>query len=286
MEGSAYTVMVNGQLLPGTDLEQAKARLAAIFKLEPTQAERLLSGKPRAIKRGVSAEAARKLEKALRRAGVASRVVEATAGVTGSSAPAQEEQGRSLEVTASELNPYQTPHAPLEDARGVAPANAAAIRQELLGHEAGLRAAGLLYYLGTLGSLIAGSMMLTLSSAASGTVPIGPALGAFFLALGALQGWVGYGLRHLRPSARIPAGILSGIGLLGFPMGTIINGYVLYLLFSQKGNRIFADDYLDIVAATPDMKYRTHPVVWAILVLILLAIAAAIAVPMLTSTPS
>ncbi|MEJ1963822.1 MAG: hypothetical protein WDO56_20595 [Gammaproteobacteria bacterium] len=91
--------------------------------------------------------------------------------------------------------------------------------------------------------------------------------------------FVGRGLRKLRPWARITTLVLSGIGLLGFPVGTLINGYILYLLLAKKGKRIFEDDYPAIVAATPDVKHRTSVVTWialGILVLLLVGIVVAL----------
>ena len=71
------------------------------------------------------------------------------------------------------------------------------------------------------------------------------------------------------------------LGLLSFPVGTIINGYILYLLFSKKGERVFSADYQAIVDATPHIKYKTSIIVWIFLVLLLLMIGAAVIVPML-----
>jgi hypothetical protein len=49
----------------------------------------------------------------------------------------------------------------------------------------------------------------------------------FYLVLGLAAILVGSGLRQLRRWTVIPVGLLSGIGLLGFPIGTLINGYIL-----------------------------------------------------------
>lgn len=97
-----------------------------------------------------------------------------------------------------------------------------------------------------------------------------------FLLLGAGQLWVGYGLRRLRKWARIPTGILSGLGLLAFPIGTLINAYILYLLFCQKGKMVFSDEYRAVIEQTPHIKYRTSIIVWIVLGLLLLLIAFAI----------
>jgi hypothetical protein len=82
----------------------------------------------------------------------------------------------------------------------------------------------------------------------------------------------------LRKWARIPTGILSGLGLLGFPLGTLINGYILYLIFSQKGKTVFSEEYQAVIEQTPHIKYRTSILVWILLGLVLLVIGIAISV--------
>jgi hypothetical protein len=55
------------------------------------------------------------------------------------------------------------------------------------------------------------------------------------------------GLRTLRPGVRTPTIILAVLGLLGFPLGTLINGYILWLVLSKKGQFIFSPEYPAIV---------------------------------------
>ena len=69
-------------------------------------------------------------------------------------------------------------------------------------------------------------------------------------------------LRALQPWARTVTIALSVIGMIGFPIGTIMNAYILYLLCAAKGKRLFEPDYEGIVAATPDIKYKTSIIVW------------------------
>jgi hypothetical protein len=83
---------------------------------------------------------------------------------------------------------------------------------------------------------------------------------------------VGIGVRGLKSWARIPAGILSSIGLLYLGLGTIVNAYILYLLFCQKGKTVFSDEYKRVIAETPHVKYRTSIVAWVVLGLLLLFI--------------
>jgi hypothetical protein len=90
---------------------------------------------------------------------------------------------------------------------------------------------------------------------------------------------VGRGLRKLRPWARIASIVMSILGLLNPPTGTLVNIYILYLLFSEKGRRIFQSDYPEIVAATPDVKAKTSIVVWVFVGLLVVALLAAVLVP-------
>ena len=73
--------------------------------------------------------------------------------------------------------------------------------------------------------------------------------------------------------------ILSALGLLAFPIGTIINLIILIILGSKKNRVVFSQDYQAIIAATPHVKYKTSKIVWialGIFVLIVLAIAVAL----------
>jgi hypothetical protein len=72
--------------------------------------------------------------------------------------------------------------------------------------------------------------------------------------------------------ARIPSAILSGLGLISFPLGTLINGYILYLLFSKKDSTIFSDDYKQVIQETPHNKYQTSLLVWIFLGLLALLV--------------
>ncbi len=152
------------------------------------------------------------------------------------------------------------------------------IRNEHLKHEASLQSVGLLYYLGGVFVVLAGIAMVVAAlgdGSANGDRRQGlsAALGLFFFAVGVVQFWTGRGLRRLQPWARIPSGILSGFGLLGFPIGTLINAYILYLLFSEKGRTVFSPEYRVVMEQTPHIKYRTSVIVWILLGLVLALIA-------------
>ena len=136
-------------------------------------------------------------------------------------------------------NPYAAPTARVEDVS--ANAEAEAIRQAHISHEASVKSVGI------------------------------------------LQLFAGWGVRGLRRWGRILGCILSALGLLGFPIGTLINAYILYLFLSKKGRTIFAPEYQDVIAATPDVKYRTSIVVWIVLGLLVILVAAAFVLPQLAS---
>ena len=172
------------------------------------------------------------------------------------------------------VNPYAPPKARVEDVvQGSSEAEA--IRREHIKHEASIRSIGVLDYLGGGGLCFAAIGLLAAgASGKSGGVPFAGAIGIAYIAIGVLLIFVGRGVRALRPWARTTSIVLAAIGLLGVPFGTLINGYILYLLLSHKGQRIFAADYPEIVAATPHIKYRTSAVVWVLLGLVALIIVA------------
>jgi len=169
------------------------------------------------------------------------------------------------------VNPYAAPAAPVDDV----PANpeAEAIRRAHIGHEASIKAVGFLYYLGGVALTVGGVPLLGASRG-----PSGAAIALLLIVAGVGQLFAGWGVRALRPWGRIVGCVLSAIGLIGFPVGTLICAYILYLLLSKKGRTIFTPGYQDVIAATPHVKYRTSIVVWIVLALIVgLMLFAAIA---------
>lgn len=175
----------------------------------------------------------------------------------------------------------------LEKVREGVTTNSAAVqlRTQHLGHEASLRSVGVLYLVGGILTSLGGLLMLIGALRLMGNpnlaqsnqpVLIAATIGLVLLVVGGLQAACGFHLRRLRPLARIPVGIISALGLLAVPLGTLINGYILYLLFSKKGRFILSPEYQAIVAATPEIKYRTSIVIWILLGLVLVFIVGAI----------
>jgi hypothetical protein len=184
-----------------------------------------------------------------------------------------------------EHNPYQTPTANIENFSPAEAANAELIRKAHINHESSVRSIGLLYYImGGIASLGIGAAIVIpmVENDSFNGVGIFTALtGAFVVALLALYLWTGRGLRTLKPSARIVAGILAALGLLSFPIGTLINGYFLYLLFSEKGKTVFSDDYQNVIDATPHIKAGTSVLVWLLLAIMIIGVVAAVVIPMM-----
>lgn len=172
------------------------------------------------------------------------------------------------------------------------------IRKSHLSHEANIQSFGCLYtlggVLGILGSLfyILGGLGMALGLFSVGAQnPNGaggaadPAIGGIvmavagllFLAISIAQLVGGRAMQTLNPKGKVMAIIISAIGLLGFPCGTLISAYLLYLLLSEKGEMVFSDRYKAIIQATPHIKYKTSIIVWIFLFLLLGLIAIGIA---------
>lgn len=75
-----YSVVMTGKIADGFELAQVKANVSKLFKLSDGQVEKMFSGKPVAIRRGVEKEQALKLSAVLVKSG-ALAVVKASAPV-------------------------------------------------------------------------------------------------------------------------------------------------------------------------------------------------------------
>jgi hypothetical protein len=163
-----------------------------------------------------------------------------------------------------------------------------AIRHKHLSHEASIKSVGFLYLLGgAIGLLIGTSYVIPGISIMSSPQRMGQmsmqSYGAVFMIVGVIvfllgvaQMAVGSGFRRLALWSKIPGAILAGIGMLLFPIGTLINGYVLYLLLSAKGSMVFSPEYKEVIFQTPHMKYKTSIVVWVFVGLLALLFVIAI----------
>jgi hypothetical protein len=156
------------------------------------------------------------------------------------------------------------------------------IRQKYLGHETSVRSLALIF--GLLGVFVS----LWLLAVFIGFLANGVQYRQFpdavefliFVIIGGLATFlfaVASGLRRLKPWSRIAGAVISFFGLLFFPIGTIANGYFLYLLLSKKGSMVFSDHYQNVISATPGMKYKTSRAAWIVLVAFLMVVGLLIA---------
>jgi hypothetical protein len=153
-----------------------------------------------------------------------------------------------------ETDPYLPPAARLELASDVE-----ADRSAHLGHERQLQSVGSVHWLGA--GLMVFLALLTLgmgTQVGTARIDYDSAVGiAIELAIGALLAILGWGYRALARWVRWPGAGVSGLGLLiAFPIGTIINLWILWLVWCPKGRRVFAPDYAEVRRLTPQLQYR------------------------------
>lgn len=74
MAATHFKIVFEGNLRNGVDIETAKLNLAGLFKSEPSAVEKLFSGRPVVLKRGLSQEHAQHYLSALNDAGVEARI--------------------------------------------------------------------------------------------------------------------------------------------------------------------------------------------------------------------
>ncbi len=191
--------------------------------------------------------------------------------------------GNNYQQPAEATNPYAVPVT--QPAGNLGGSDPESIRKYYISHEASVKSIGTLYMLGAFfGGLATIIYVLAFIGAMTSNDPqqqaIMPLMFVLTLVMGAIsvtQAFTSVGLWRLRPWARITATVLAAIGLLFFPLGTIINGYFIWLLQSQKGGVVFSPAYQAIIQQTPHVKYRTSIIVWIILGLLVLFVVFIIA---------
>ncbi len=182
----------------------------------------------------------------------------------------------------SHIDPDNPFASPLEQARPASDVYTEheLVRRQYLNHEASVRSVGFLFLIGggfgclfAVVYLIPAFSIFFVAEAAEAlavfalfcviAIPLG-ALSVFYI-------WTEIKLRQLNPVSRIPAIVLSAIGLLAIPIGTLISAYFLWLVASEKGAFVLSEEYAEVRRATPHIKYKTSIVVWILLgVLVLL----------------
>lgn len=185
------------------------------------------------------------------------------------------------QVLSLPINPYSPPSTNAAPPRAPASAgsmpNTALVRHTHLNHEASIKAIGSLYFLTAFASMgmvirdVAAAVMGATGATAEMLITL-----AIAVPMSGLHVVVGVGLRRMRKWVKAPVGAIAGLGLLNFPFGTLINAYVLYLVFSRKGAMVLSEEYAEVVRQTPHIKYKTSIVVWVLLGLVVFVVAGAL----------
>jgi len=181
------------------------------------------------------------------------------------------------------------------------------LRREHLRHEALLRSVGTVYYISAGLALTGAAMVLIRMMLGGGDVDEDPpgALIAFLLLMSSALVIVGRGVRELARWARIPIVVLSAIGLLAVPIGTVINwimfpqdaypvresmrvligtlihGFVLWLVLCAKGRKVFSQEYAAAIEQTPAMTLPRSPLPAAFVALLVGLMVFALVAPAL-----
>ena len=164
------------------------------------------------------------------------------------------------------------------------------IRKSHLSHEANIQGFGCLYTLGGILGILGAIFYVGIGIfvMAGGVVPkelesmvfgaggdrlvsggLTTLVGVVFLAIAVAQLFAGRSMQTLNPSGKILAIVVAAIGMLQFPCGTLISGYLLYLLVSAKGRTVYSSASKEVMQATPHIRYRTSIIVWIFLFILI-----------------
>lgn len=141
-------------------------------------------------------------------------------------------------------------------------ADAVRIREDNIGWESLLTQWGTFTtFTGVVGLIFFVLAMIGLASGASlpegasvpGMMFLIPTL-VFVVAMYVFSISVGIGLRNLSNYGRICSTIFAGLGLLAIGPGTLLCGWILYLLWAGPSNLIFSEEYRKVVKQTPHIQ--------------------------------
>lgn len=112
MADTHFKIVFEGQLQQGVELQTAKLNLAQLFKSEISAVEKLFSGKPISLKRGLTHTDAQAYLKALSDAGVQARI-EADPAISLSLDDVEEPAAYQPPLATTASSPYAPPRAPV-----------------------------------------------------------------------------------------------------------------------------------------------------------------------------
>ena len=157
-----------------------------------------------------------------------------------------------------------------------------AVRMQYLKHESALRSVGYLYYL-ALCAIPVGivAAVMTAPSGSSGGGGALVILVLFMLVVGLPIFLLARGIRNLSRWACIIAGVFAVLGVLGGlinpkngALGTVLNAYIAWLVFSGKGMFVTSREYHSVVEATPHIKPTLGLLTWLLLAFVVLLVLA------------
>lgn len=167
-----------------------------------------------------------------------------------------------------EFNPYTAPPEEVTNYRRLIsdlnPSDVELIRRGYLSHETSVKAVGgLMYFFGLLLVILAIAQAFGNNrEAADGQSRVMADVVAFLM-LGLLHFAVGNGLRQLQTWARwmelVVASLYTLVGLFQVNIFGLVFLVVMYLMITKKSGVVFSPRYREIVAQTPQIKYRMSP---------------------------
>jgi hypothetical protein len=169
-------------------------------------------------------------------------------------------------------NQYASSMPAIGDSAPTATGDSVSLRNFYLAHESAVKGFGLLYAVGAGLNLLIACLAVCLAifvfvNGNANNAPIGIMVLVYalvYFVTGALTALVSSGLSKLSDVGKIGGSIFSLLGLCAFPIGTAMGAYLLYLIFSEKGNVVFSPRYREIVRQTPHIRAYIPLFVWVV----------------------
>ncbi len=178
--------------------------------------------------------------------------------------------------SVQEFNPYAAPPQQLTDP-SPGDSDDEVMRRTYLSHETTVKSIGICYlFFGAV--VFSGAVGMALVPRQPGDLIAAVFIGVVAPIAGFAFMVTGYGMHQLRRWSRPPTGLISGIGLIGVPFWTLINGYILYVVFCARGRTVFSDEYREIIRQTPHIRYNGWIVVWILFTILVALMGAAVGV--------
>lgn len=166
-------------------------------------------------------------------------------------------------------NPFQPPQADEQRRDREEWQDLVALRRYHLGHELSIRWLASVYAIAAAGLLWLAFEAYLRQGEWSLDRPI------LYASAGIASAWAYHGMRRLAPWGKWPVLMAAALGLFISPLFIPLNGYGLYLAFSEKGQRVFSAGYWTVIRRTPTVE--TNGFAGRLIVWILVAMCVCIA---------